>query len=89
MPAASQALTSSQNSVSLVAADPHELLTTAGAMAGSPPGANIHSNPAWMMLADVVPESRKTFTAIHSASGATPVTSPGGPPRIVPVTWVP
>jgi hypothetical protein len=72
-----------------VSVEPHELLTTSGALAGSPPGASIHWKPSWMMLVLVEPESRKIFTAIHSASGATPTMSPGAPPTIVPVTCVP
>ena len=64
------ARTSSRNSVVYVAVEPQELLTTRGALAGSPPGASIHWKPSWMMLEVVDPESRKIFTAIHSASGA-------------------
>jgi hypothetical protein len=89
MPAATQACTSARNSVLYVAVEPQELLTTSGALAGSPPGASIHWKPSWMMLVLVEPESRKILTAIQSASGATPTTSPGGPPTIVPATWVP
>src|SRR5918992_1432658 len=89
MPAATHARTSSRYSVLYVAVEPHELLTTSGALAGSPPGASIHWKPSWMMLVVVEPESRKILTAIQSASGATPTTSPGGPPTIVPATCVP
>jgi hypothetical protein len=89
MPAATHARTSSRNSVLYVSAEPQELFTTSGALAGSPPGASIHWNPSWMMLAVVEPLSRKIFAAIHSASGATPTISPGAPPTIVPVTCVP
>src|SRR5918999_2043052 len=89
IPAATQARTSGRNSVVYVASEPHELFTTSGALDGSPPGASIHWKPSWMMLVVVEPESRKILTAIHSASGATPTTSPGGPPTIVPVTCVP
>ena len=90
MPAATQAATSSQNPSKLVSRLPHELLTTSGAAAGSPPGASIHWKPSWTSDSVPTPLSLRILAAIHSASGATPVISPpGGEPRIVPVTWVP
>jgi len=89
MPAATQACTSGRYSGWLGAEAPHELLTTSGRAAGSPPGASIHWNAAWMPLVEAPPPSLKILAAIQVAPGATPTTSPGGPPTMVPATCVP
>src|SRR5699024_606252 len=68
---------------------PQELLTTSGALSGSPPGAMNHSNASWIPDTVALPLSLKTLAAIHSAPGATPIGSPSPPPTADPATCVP
>src|SRR6266550_699160 len=69
-----------------------ESLTTSGAsaVAGFPSGSSSHWNPRWIVVEVVLPRSLKIFTAIHFASGATPIElPPASPPTMTPIVWVP
>src|SRR5438067_776517 len=52
---------------------PHELLTTCGAFAASPPGARNHSKIEWNADAVAFAASSQPLAAIHFALGATPM----------------
>ncbi len=70
----------------------HELLTTFGvsAVLGSLSGSSSHWKPRWIPAVVATPWSLKILTAIHLASGATPIeVPPASRPTMTPIVHVP